>query len=107
MIKDSMISSAKFFKKFKPKSWPSLSYQSNAASTSASTAGSASIPYRFTLIYGRGGRSHRTQALQSKGSHDNAANAPRPIVSDFQEQEPRRDAPKSDPRAPGGNALVQ
>ena len=43
----------------------------------------------------------------SQGSHDNAANAPRPIADGSQEREPRRDLPKSDPRALGGNALVQ
>jgi len=43
----------------------------------------------------------------SQGSHDNAANAPRPIADGSQEREPRRDLLKSDPRALGGNALVQ
>ena len=47
------------------------------------------------------------RVLRSKGSHDGGANAPRPIADGSQEREPRRDSPKSDPRALGGNALVQ
>ena len=39
------------------------------------------------------------RVLRSKGSHDNAANAPRPIADGSQEREARRDSPKSDPRA--------
>src|SRR5438477_11496387 len=39
------------------------------------------------------------RVLRSKGSHDNAASAPRPIADGSQEREARRDSPKSDPRA--------
>lgn len=47
------------------------------------------------------------RALQPKGAHDSGANALQPIAGDFLEQEPRWGAPKSDPRAPEGTALVQ
>ena len=40
------------------------------------------------------------------GFHDNAANAPRPNAGGSQERVSRQDLLKSDPKAPGGNALV-